>query len=205
MKLSTVPAAVAAMTFLLAGCGSNDEGGESTSAGNSEPTVDVGPTTTAHQVAAPQVTDPIERLDRYKHAPCSMLTNAQATRLGYAANVRRPPDQDNGPECEWLDKNTNGFTIVLLNDQPLGITGVYQNKSDFGYFEPVDVNGYPGVLGGAIDNRGNGACALNVGVTDEQVINIGGRFHLGSPDRDNPCEVMVLAAEMALKTMGATE
>ncbi|WP_034275091.1 DUF3558 domain-containing protein [Haloechinothrix halophila] len=202
MKLSTVSAAVAATALLLAGC-SNGEAGEPTSNGETQPTVDVGPRTTTPQVSAPQVTDPIENLDKYNEDPCAMLTTQQAKKIGYAADIRRPPDQDNGPECEWRGKDSSNFTIVLLNKQPLGITGVYQNKSDLGYFEPVDINGYPGVFGGAIDNRDNGACALSVGVTDEQVINVGGRFHLGSPDRDRPCEVMKQAAEMALKTMSS--
>lgn len=193
-------AAVAALALLLAGC-SNAESGEPTSNGNTQPTVDVDPTT-SRQVAAPEVADPIDGLNKYKQAPCSMLTKAQATELGYAADIRRPPDQDNGPECEWRDKDTNSFTIVILNDQPEGLTGVYKNREYFGYFEPAEVAGYPAVFGGAVDDRKDGACSLGVGVTDQQVINIGGQMNLGSPDRDRPCEVMKRAAEMALATMG---
>lgn len=189
------------MGLLLAGCSGGGATGEPTSGDETQPTVDVGPTTTTAQVSAPQVAEPIEGLDKYKQEPCSMLTKMQATKLGYAADIRRPPDQDHGPECEWLDKDTNSFTIVILNNQPEGLTGVYRNKENFGYFEPADVAGYPGVFGGAVENRDSGACALNVGVTDEQVINIGGQMNLGSPDRDRPCEVMKQAAEMAINTM----
>lgn len=193
-------AATSALALLLTGCGG--ESGQPTT-GGAGPTVDVGPTTTAPQVSAPQVADPIEGLDKYKQDPCALLSNKQATEIGYAADIRRPPDQVNGPECEWHDGASNGFTIVLLNNQPLGLTGVYRNKSDFGYFEPVKISGYPAVFAGAIDNRNNGACALNVGVTDKQVINIGGRMNLGSPDRAHACQVMKQAAEMALSNMSA--
>lgn len=205
MKLRSATAALAVTALVLSGCGDGEAGEPTTGSGPTAggPTADIGPTSSASDVAAPTVSNPIENLDKYKQDPCSMLTKAQATKLGYAADIRRPPDQDNGPECEWLDKDTNSFTIVILNDQPQGLTGVYKNKDYFGYFEPVNVAGYPGVFGGAVDDRKDGGCSLGVGVTDQQVINIGGQMNLGSPDRDRPCEVMQQAAEMALKTMSS--
>ncbi|GAA5128195.1 DUF3558 domain-containing protein [Haloechinothrix salitolerans] len=202
MKLRTATATLAATATLLTGCGGG-ETGEPTTGGPTAigPTAENGPTTRASEVTAPTVSDPIEGIDKYKQDPCSMLTKAQATKLGYSAEIKRPPDQDNGPECEWLDEDTNSFTIVILNNQPEGMAGVYKNKEYFGYFEPVNVAGYPGVFGGAVDDREDGACSLGVGVTDQQVINIGGQMNLGSPDRNRPCEVMKKAAEMAIKTM----
>ena len=132
-----------------------------------------------------------------------MLSRAQATELGYASQIERLKDTSNGPGCRWRDSETNEVAIVMLNDQPLGLTGAYQNKDIFGYFEPLNIAGYPAVLGGAIDNRDNGACAMSVGVTDKQVITLTASMLPGTAAAKRPCAVLKRAGEMAVETMSA--
>lgn len=206
MNARTLTALVAASALLLSGCGA-DEPGEPTTGGseptNGQPTVDVGTESNAPEVTAPTVSRPISSLDRYKQDPCKILTRSQIEQLGYNNTVKRDLNWDNGPHCDWRDKETNSVAITVLNDQPQGLTGIYSNKDSFEYFEPTEVAGYPALVAGLIDNRDNGACAMDVGVTDEQVITLTASMLPGTPDAKRPCEVLKRAAKMAVNTMSA--
>ena len=192
--------AVAVTTLLLSGC-TEDEGRPV--AGSTEPT-DPAMSTPAQQPSssspeAPKVNNPITNLEQFKQSPCDMVTDQQAKSLGF--NPGEPSeDATYGPACDWYDDSFGYFGLTLLNNQPLGIAGIYRNQEQgrYGYFEPVDVAGYPGVYADANDGRKEGACTLNVGVTDTQVVTV---TALLNENEAEACDLALQAAEAAVKTM----
>lgn len=200
---------VAALILTVAGC-SDEAGGN----GGVEPTVDL-PTATGEPTAdvaggestappadAPKVANPVQNLNKFMTAPCSMITESQAGKLDYP-QATPEKDEGNGPGCEWAHKSGDDFQITLLKDQPNGIAGIYQiNKEDpYAYFEPVDVAGFPGVFHSYDDGRSDGACGLAVGVTDTQIINLVTLHGAGGPGQSDPCGLLKRGAEAAVTTM----
>lgn len=196
MRLRVLSAATMAFAVLVAGCsddpgvdGVPTEGPEVSQPGNGE----------QPPANAPKVANPVQNLDKFMKSPCDMLTKAQAAELGYDASIKPEADSGQGPACEWSDDGYGSVAIVLLNNQPLGIAGIYRNKEQtpnlYKYFEPVDVAGYPGVFSDSYDARPQGGCGLSVGVTDTQVISLSDRV-----DGD-PCDLLKRVAEAAVTTM----
>lgn len=150
---------------------------------------------------APKVANPVQNVDKFKQDPCAMLTKAQAAELGADAKIEPEPDDRQGPRCRWRADDGSRFSITLLKNQPLGIGGLYRNHQDdpefYAYFEPVDIDGFPGALADSYDSRPNGACGLAVGITDQQVISLASSVE-GSAD---PCTILTDAAHEAVATM----
>lgn len=194
-----------ASALTLAGCSSEGSGQPTTGdpGANGEPTVDAGSGTKTPDVTAPEVAKPISNIERYKQDPCKILTKSQATELGYANLIEREKDASDGPACRWRDSDTNEVAIVVLSDQPDGLTGVYRNRDSFDYFEPTEVAGYPGLFAGVVDDRADGGCAMDVGVTDQQVITLSASMLPGTAAAERPCEILKRAGKMAVKTMSA--
>lgn len=200
MSLRTQAISFAALLLLLAGCSDEEPG---TGLPGSDPT---GTQTTAPgtnpngaPADAPKVTNPIEDLEQFMKSPCDMVSKNQAVELGFEASAKPESDTSQGPGCQWENDAGDNFTIVLLKNQPLGISGIYRNQQQYDgfykYFEPVDIAGYPGVFSDSYDARPSGACTLSVGVTDQQVITLTDRV------QGDPCDVVKKAAEAAVTTM----
>lgn len=209
MRLGAL-AAVAVLALGLAGCSDDPRtggtpGGEPTVDAPTEPTADVPGDPSGAPVDAPKVANPVQNLDKFTQSPCAMLTKAQASELGYDAEIGVPADQKEEPECKWRAETRDNFSIFLNENQPLGIAGVYQNKQQdpeyYAYFEPVDVAGFPGVLVDTYDDRPNGVCGLAVGVTDTQIISVVGTIDRGGPGQGDTCGLLKKAAEAAVATM----
>lgn len=209
-KFRVVVLGIAAAGLVLASCSDDPRAG--TPSGN-QPTVDV-PTEPTVSVPGdaptdgvpantPKVANPVPNLDGYKADPCTMLTEPQASDLGYDAKIESPKDAVSGPECKWHSNSGDDFSIVLQSKQPLGIGGIYRNHSQqpYAYFEPVDIAGFPGVFNDTLDERADGFCGLDVGVTDQQIITLTATTTQGGPDQGDPCGLLKKAAGAAVKTM----
>lgn len=205
-------AVLAAAVLVLAGCG--DEPGEPTApqgtggqptaggAEGGEPTADIGEPTTG-QVEAPKVVNPITGWEKFKADPCSMLTNAQASELGFAHKIVQPADQQaEGPLCQWTSAERGSrISLALASNLPRGLADLYRAPDQFAYFEPAEINGHPGVFAGKVDSRDRGHCVLRIGVTDEQVLHLDSGQNLETTYYDRSCEIIQQAAAAALSTM----
>ena len=110
---------------------------------------------------------------RFLSQPCAVLTPAQLQSL--ALPSPGTPDTDSaiakaaGPACAWQNSNgsTNGVSFTTGNQH--GLADLYRGHEEgkfAGYFEPTTVESYPAVFKDVADYRGQGTCALSVGVTD---------------------------------------
>lgn len=202
MRVTSTVAALAAALLLVAGCS-----GETPAIPSADPSSDA-PTSempdggeTGAPGDTPKVANPVQNVDKFKQDPCAILTKAQAAELGADAKIERDPDDSQGPRCRWNADDDSFFSITLLKNQPLGIGGLYRNHQEdpefYAYFEPVDIEGFPSVLADSHDSRPNGACALAVGIADQQVMSLVSSLE-GSGD---PCTILTDAAHEAVATM----
>lgn len=202
MRLRVLSAISLATAMLLAGC-SDDEPSNGTTPPIGTPTGSGPGDPSGSPVDAPKVAKPVQNLAKFMSTPCDMLTKEQASQLGHDSKIESEPSDSQGPRCRWRGENGTQFSIVLLKNQPLGISGLYRNHQEdpefYAYFEPADFAGFPGVFADAYDGRPDGGCGLAVGVTDQQVISLVSIVE-GSGD---PCAILKPAAEAAVATMSA--
>ncbi|GAA3026230.1 DUF3558 domain-containing protein [Actinokineospora globicatena] len=157
------------------------------------------PTPTTGKYGAPGVQDPVEPGGFLKD-PCEVLTRSQAGELGWEAEGTPHDLSSNDPYCSWSDKkNLESFDFGWLASNKGGLDDTYRVfKDDAGYFDPIEVDGYPGVFHSATDNRPRGHCNLVVGIRDELTFRVG-----GTGDGPEICDKLREMASMAITTMKA--
>jgi len=167
--------AVAVAAAVLTGCSGGEEA-DSAAAPSSGPTVDP-----ALRVPAPLPTDSLVA------DPCSALSPAQVEEVGLASPGEEVAG-DAGTDCRWRSSgyDTNKIYIGPLQGQDAGISGIYANREQDKYFEPVTIEGYPAVFAADADLRSSGTCALWVGVTDQLVVSVISSIVQG-PNVSDPC------------------
>jgi uncharacterized protein DUF3558 len=118
--------------------------------------------------------------------PCSTLTAAEADGVGLASPGRKRTSGLQG--CVWKSSATeqNQIGLTPLPQNTGGISDIYANKPHSVYFEPVDINGYPGVYTDIQDARADGSCTLWVGVTDQLAVSVIPQIGVGT-NKSDPC------------------
>lgn len=185
LRLSIVVFAVAGA---LAACSGGNDG---------NPPASTAPTSAGAQTSqvtgaangAPKVPAPLPT-DEITANPCNALSTAQMNNLGVTPPGTASPNQT-GTVCQWqASKNTSNYAFVnVLTADKNGISDIYANRDsgNFAYFEPVQVDGYPGVYGEPKDDRANGSCSLFLGVTDQLALGVSVELLTGS-NKSHPCD-----------------
>lgn len=157
----------------------------------------------AASLAVPTVPHKLDA-SRYITAPCSVLSSEQLSSFGMSG----PGDRDTssgfaryaGPTCGWTNREAMtgigvGFTTANRN----GLADLYRGHANgqFAYFEPITVEGYPGVLADLTDSRDNGTCDANVAVNDHLTF----VAHLSGGNGPQSCEDAKRLAAAVLRTI----
>jgi hypothetical protein len=118
--------------------------------------------------------------------PCSVLTDSELHAVGLAAPGK--VSQGSPPLCGWSSYDTaqNGVNAGAVPQNKGGISDIYDQKAKQAYFEPVTVNGYPGVFADTQDGRPSGSCTLWVGITDQLAYSVITSIGTG-PNKSTPC------------------
>jgi hypothetical protein len=120
--------------------------------------------------------------------PCSILTAAEATQVGLASPGRKRTSGLLGCTWKFSTSEQNDVGLTALPQNTGGISDIYANKPQSVYFEPVDINGYPGVFTDIQDARSQGSCTLWVGVTDQLAVSVIPQIGVGQ-NKTDPCPV----------------
>jgi hypothetical protein len=152
---------------------------------------------------APKVNNPLDTR-RFQQDPCLALTSEQAQNLTLPA-IGKPRDAPLGKACTWTNRDTGGEAEVhFLSEDPRGLSAQYQAKDRYAYFEELPpIEGYPAIAADIADDREKGTCTVSVGVSDETTFIVPvqvSQVNIGTKDA---CEVAVMVAGMALRTMKA--
>lgn len=148
----------------------------------------------------PKVETPVDTT-RFKQAPCEALTSDEVTTLlGSSATAKEQLDAPGGPTCNWQPGGTTQATVgVIFNKvNQAGLTGIYEKQgSTFRLFMPVDpVEGLPAVAYGLKDERSSsGRCALAVGTSDQEMIDVSITQSEANVGKKDPCAAAHEVAE----------
>ena len=209
-RASATVVAVVVAGVLLAGCGGVVEG----SAGNiPTATVPGGPRTEASDTSdragaaggwtgsAPKVPDPVDT-QTFTRDVCATLSEAKLSELGlYDTTPREGPT---GPTCNWnfVESDTSRVDISAMELNPNGLSDIYDQRAEFGYFEPTEVAGHPAAYASVVDHRGVGDCALWVGINDQFAASVSTTLGTGIDD-SRSCAIAEEVATAMVDTLKA--
>ncbi|WP_406639786.1 DUF3558 domain-containing protein [Amycolatopsis sp. WGS_07] len=172
-------AAVAALGLLTACGGGKADGGSTPSQAPASSSATGGG-------SGPKVPAALPTQDLLGGNPCKVLTDAETTDFGLAV----PGETLTGdlPGCQWrsADEGRNSIGLRVVPQNKGGISDIYDQKAGQAYFEPVSIDGYPGVFTSKADLRPSGNCQLWLGVTDQLSVTITPAIGAG-PNKKNPC------------------
>jgi hypothetical protein len=153
---------------------------------------------------APKVANPLDT-DRFQDDPCALLTASQAQDELNLPPTGKPEGIALGKGCNWFNRDTRGeVTLGLLTGNPNGLSAAYEanQRGDYAYFTELSpIDGYPAIASDVADRRSSGACIVDVGVTDELLLDVALSLSQNNVGTKDPCEVAAQVAGLALRTM----
>ena len=97
---------------------------------------------------------------------------------------------DTGITCKWSGtvNTSNVIYIDVLTPNKNGLSDIYTSQAGgkFAYFEPVTIDGYPGVHAEPKDSRSQGYCTLWLGVSDQLAVAVSAELVEGA-NQTQPC------------------
>lgn len=198
-RTTRIAAAAVAALGLLTAC----SGGGNTGGGDTPPSSAAASSTAGGSGSGPKVPAPLNTQDLLGDNPCKVLTNAEATDFGLVAPGEKATGQV--PGCDWrsADEGQNSIGLRVSPSQtPHGISDIYDQKARQAYFQPVTVDGYPGVYADTQDGRPSGTCTLWLGVTDQLAVAVIPAIGVG-PNKSNPCGLAQKFAGAVVKHLKA--
>lgn len=195
-------AAALAIAIGLGGCTSQAPG---------EPSGTNKPTTTSPN-PVPAITHPLDA-DPFIDRPCDLLPRKWTAQQGFEkGKLQKQQPGLAGPACSWdapIGSDTaEGYVQVIILTQPRdagvgGVRGLNSTRSQYGFFQLTNVDGYPAAYADGADQRAAGTTQLGLGVEDDLAIMIVADLFEREPQRSEP--LAKAAAKQILKTLKAEQ
>ncbi|MEU0530333.1 DUF3558 domain-containing protein [Amycolatopsis tolypomycina] len=139
----------------------------------------------------PKVDQPIDTT-RFKQAPCDSLTTAQVTELlGSGITPKSDLNAQGGPSCYWNVPDVSQASVAVVYNKVthVGLTAVYGKQgTGFPFFMPMDpIDGYPTVAYGLVDERSKGRCAIALGTSDQDLVDVSIAQSEANIGKNDPC------------------
>ncbi len=154
-----------------------------------------GPSEQASQLpgaGAPAVTSPIDT-SQFQQKPCTTLTDGQvAELLGPDVQPKEELTGEAGPSCFWHPRSVTqaAVSVIYATKNRRGLTSIYQQQgTTFPLFIPMEpIDGYPTVAYGQADLRtSNGKCAIALGTSNQDIIDVSVALSEGNVGKKDPC------------------
>ncbi|WP_169515761.1 DUF3558 domain-containing protein [Amycolatopsis nigrescens] len=122
---------------------------------------------------APRVANPLDA-SKFATDPCTSLSQARLQNFGVQGSGR-PTQSEDGVGCGWTfgANGAIGAGVSYIPKVENGLNNAYAlndaNVYSKGYFVPTEVDGYPAVYNGLVDQRAQGACEMAVGISDKSI------------------------------------
>ena len=159
-RATTIAIGAIALTAVLVGCATS-------TSGTATPSTDPNSAASPGHPQAPKVADPLDP-SAMVAAPCTSLTEANVRDVGFDNPISQPDKGNNGNGCAWAGEGGGNMNIAWETANKHGLGDLYTTQSNFAYWLPTTIDGYPGVFADAVgDFRSRGDCVLNVGVNDQ--------------------------------------
>ncbi|MEV7039449.1 DUF3558 domain-containing protein [Amycolatopsis sp. NPDC051061] len=155
----------------------------------------------------PEVASPIDTA-KFQQKPCTTLTDAQiAELLGPDVAPKEDPTDVAGPSCFWhpVSVTQAAVSVIYATKNRRGLTSIYQQKdTKFPLFVPMEpIDGYPTVAYGQADLRAAGTCAIAMGTSDEDVVDVSVALSEGNVGKKDPCAAAHEVAATVLNNLRA--
>jgi hypothetical protein len=152
---------------VLAGCVTTSRGEPAPLPGH---TTDTSAASTPADHGTPTVEVPLDATP-YLVDPCAVLDRTQLAGFGVVEpgipNTEGPLATSVGPQCVWhAEPEVNSTIDVGFITGGDGLGTLYAARAELAYFEETTVQDYPAVFNSRADNRHQGLCNINVGITD---------------------------------------
>lgn len=205
-KLGTLAVIVAVSAGLATACTTTKTGTASPStAGSSETSA---PSTDPE---VPRVSAPLDAskyvADTCAIVPQDVLTPLRYTDPGVYQAKGDTPFTEAGPSCAWKLRGEGiGLSVTLATGNrdrgAGGLAGLYAGYRDrtlIRFLERApDVEGYPAVYYGPLDERPMGSCGMGVGIADDLSFDVYAQGYQGA---DDSCGVASQVAASIIKTL----
>jgi hypothetical protein len=79
--------------------------------------------------------------------------------------------------------------VTYIKANTTGLTAIYEKQgTTFPFFQPMEsIDGYPTVAYGLVDERSDGRCAIALGTSDQEVIDVAVAQSEKNIGKSNPC------------------
>jgi hypothetical protein len=140
---------------------------------------------------APGVANPIDTT-QFQQEPCTTLTDDQvAGLLGPDTQPKQEDIGNFGVGCSWRPTSVTQAAVSVLyaTKNQRGLTAIYEQKGKtFPLFIPMDsIGGYPTVAYGQADLRSTGSCAIALGTSNQEVVDVSVSLSEGNVGKKDPC------------------
>ncbi|MEU0790976.1 DUF3558 domain-containing protein [Amycolatopsis sp. NPDC005961] len=195
---------LSALLLALAACSTTNPGTPSPAGGTASTNTSSETGSNVPGPGVPKVPSPID-ITRFKQNPCNALNaNQVAGLLGSGVSGKSDLQAPAGPSCAWdsPDVSQAGIAVIFTGADQLGLTSVYAAQGkQYQFFQPLTaIDGFPIVAYGVNDERTTrGRCAVALGVSDTQVVDIHVSQSEGNIGKKDPCEA---AHDIASQMLG---
>lgn len=201
----TLAAGIATVAMTMA-CSPDSTGGEPGPA-NSQPATTT-PVSSLPHSGAPKVTTPMADVSAFESDPCSVATAEQFKSIGLKIRKSEADTESaTGPSCNWFFDPAGTGTIdgSFMSANSEGLSNLYakDKAGEWGLFQDAGkIDGHPAVFASREDERGDGACNLEVGLRDDLTffVGVGARLDEGPLHKD-PCGAAKKVAGLVIKTL----
>lgn len=200
---ATVLISVSACNSTQPGTPVASNGQAETSTPSTEPTKSTAPNTDLPAHGAPKVASPL-RTDKFEADPCSVFPQQKLTEYGVGKG--EVTSDTFGKVCSWETAEAGGIELGWDTLVGGGLSRIYhKNKNkDYVFFNVLpDIEGFPAVSYGFMDNRKVGICTVSVGVSDDRSFMLTLGLSKSKRQTHDPCGVATTVAADAVKSMKA--
>ncbi|MEV6642005.1 DUF3558 domain-containing protein [Amycolatopsis sp. NPDC051371] len=197
---------LSALVLATTACSTTNPGRPSPSSGTTSTNGSPEDGTAVPGPGVPKVQHPVD-VTRFKRAPCDALNATQITELlGSAVSGKSDPQAPAGPSCAWdsSDVSQAGVAVIFTAADKLGLTSVYAAQGkQYQFFQPLaTIDGFPIVAYGVSDERTTrGRCAVALGVSDTQAVDIHVAQSEDNIGRKDPCDAAHDIASQVLSNL----
>jgi hypothetical protein len=205
-KLGVLTALVVLSAGSMAACTATKDGTASPS-----PTGSASTNSPSADPEVPKVAVPLDA-SKYVADPCGLvaqdaLTPLRLTDPGQNRPVGNDPRAKAGPSCVWkLRGEGSGVSVILgtaSRDRGAGgLAGLYagyRQRTFIRFLEHApDIDGYPAIYYGLLDERPMGSCGLGVGIADDLAVDV---YAQGYQGPDDSCAAATQVATSVIKTL----
>jgi hypothetical protein len=194
---------ISASLLMLSACTTTKTGTPSPSGSTNDNTLSPNSPSGVPGPGVPKVDNPIDTT-RFKHAPCDTLTAEQINIL-LGTGITPKPDlkAEGGPTCRWNTPEVSqaSVSVTYMTANTAGLTAIYQKKGNaFPFFQPMEsINDYPTVAYGLVDERKNGRCAIALGTSDTEAVDVAIAQSEENIGKKDPCAA---AHDVAANVLG---